>query len=113
MALVLLVNLNEHCKQEKIKNNMAYHFADKIENNSTIFCTNKVRYYTFLRFKAVFLDKKQIDLTREDFDKNFAYDYISETKSDNEKYVSYSKYEYSIVYDDIFITLYKRKMKAP
>lgn len=111
LALVMLVSLNNLCKQQTLKNNMAYNFADKVESNSTIFSTNKVRYYTFLKFKAMFLDKKEIALFREDFDKNFAYDYISETKDENENFVLHSKFKYSIVYDDKFITLFKRKSK--
>ncbi|MEN8120930.1 MAG: glycosyltransferase family 39 protein, partial [Bacteroidota bacterium] len=109
LALLLLVGLNNQCKQQKLKNNMAYNFADKVENNSTIFSTNEVRYYTFLKFKAMFLDKKEIELFREDFDKNFAYDYISETKEEGENFVAQSKYNYSIAYEDEFIRLYKRE----
>ena len=108
LATIMLLSLNSTCEYEKQKNNMAYRFVDKIENNSIIFSTNSVRYYTFLKFKAMFLDKKQIELIREDFDENYAYDYISETKAENENYVLLSKYKYSIVYNDKFIRLYKR-----
>ena len=108
LATIMLLSLNSTCEYEKQKNNMAYRFVDKIENNSIIFSTNSVRYYTFLKFKAMFLDKKQIELIREDFDENYAYDYISETKAENENYVLLSKYKYSMVYNDKFIRLYKR-----
>ncbi len=111
LVLIMLVRINTICTTEKQKNNKAYRFADTIENNTTIFSTNQVRYYTFLKFKAVFLDKKQIELFRTDFDKNFAYDYISETKEEDENIALLSKYRYSVVYDDEFIRLYKIENK--
>lgn len=109
LILVMLTSLDNLCKQQKTQNNMAYGFADKVENNSTIFCAHRARYYTFLKFKAMFLDKKEIELFLEDFDKNFAYDFISEIKAENEDFVSNSKYKYSIIYDDEFIKLYKKQ----
>lgn len=109
IILSMSASLNLLCKEQTIQNNKAYSFANKIETNSTVFCTHSARYYTFLKFKAELLDKKEIELYREDFDTNFAYDFVSETKALNENYILTSKHEYILIYDDEFIKLYKRQ----
>ncbi len=107
MSILLLISFTKLCKQEKTTNQKAYHFADLIKNNSSIFSTNEVRYYTFLKFKAEYLDKKKIELFRNNFNKNFPYDYISEDKESNEQFVSKSSYKYVLIYEDEYIRLYQ------
>ena len=107
MSILLLMSFTKLCKQEKIINLKAYHFADLIKDNSSIFSTNEVRYYTFLKFRAEYLDKKKIELFRDNFDKNFPYNYISEDKESNEQFVSKSNYRYVLIYEDEYISLYQ------
>jgi len=87
--------------------NLAYTFVDKIESNSSVFMTFGARYYTFLKFKSEYLDKKVIELTREGFDKTVPYTYIAETKQDNENWVKLSNFEYNLIHNDEYIKLYK------
>ncbi len=107
MSIVLLGSFTDLCKQEKEINNQAYRFANLIENNTSIFSTNEVRYYTFLKFKAMVLDKKKIELFRSGFNKNYPYTYISEDKDVNEAFSGLSKYKYKLIYEDEYIRLYK------
>ncbi len=109
MSIILFSSFKNLCKQEKETNLKAYHLADLIKNNSIIFSTNEVRYYTFLKFKAGYLDKKKIQLFRNNFDKNFPYDYISEDKESNEQFASKSAYKYVLIYEDEYIRLYKKQ----
>lgn len=111
MSIILFVSFKNLCKQEKEINLKAYHFANLIKNNSSIFSTNQVRYYTFLKFKSIYLDKKKIELFRNHFNQNFPYDYISENKEDNEQFVKKSKYKYFLIKEDKYIRLYKKISK--
>ncbi|MCF6239896.1 MAG: hypothetical protein L3J74_00970 [Bacteroidales bacterium] len=107
MALILFFSFNNHCKQQEQINNKAYYYAGLIDDNTSIYSTNEVRYYTFLKFKAMYLDKKHIELFRSGFDKNYPYNYISEDKDKNEKFSSLSKYKYTLLYEDEYVRLYK------
>lgn len=107
MSIILLLSFAKLCKQEKEINNKAYRFANQIQDNSSIFSTNEVRYYTFLKFKAMYLDKKKIHLYRTDFNKNYPYTYIAEDKDKNERFIDISIYKYQLIYEDEYICLYK------
>jgi hypothetical protein len=109
ISIILFLSFANLCKKEKEINLKAYHFATLIENNTTIFSTNEVRYYTFLKFKAMYLDKKKIELFRDNFDKNFPYDYISEDQKTEKQFVSKSTYKYVLIYKDEYIRLYKKQ----
>ncbi len=107
MSIILFLSFSNLCKQEKEINRKAYHYADLVEDNTSIFNTNEVRYYTFLKFKAMVLDKKQIELFRTNFNRNYPYTYISENKDKNEAFSGLSRYKYRLIYEDEYIRLYK------
>ena len=111
MVFIMITDLNTHCRLHAEKNNKAYTFANLISSNSSIYSTNTVRYYTFLKFKAQFLDMKDIHLYRKNFDGNFPYIYISENKDKNEHIVKKSKYHYLKIYEDEYVILYKLTKK--
>ena len=107
MSIILITSFTQYCKEQKQINLKAYRFAGFITNHSSIFSTNQVRYYTFLKFKAEYLEQKQIKLFRNHFDKNYPYDFISEDIEKDEHYAQYSKYRYLLIYKDEYIRLYR------
>jgi len=60
-----------------------------------------------LKFKAMYLDKKNIELFRTGFDKNFPYTYISEDIETNEQFANSSAFSYNLIYEDEYIRLYQ------